>query len=117
MLFHPPNVNGWEDGAWLDTTTMRGRWMIVYYQLKRSLIIGEAAAAYDYAETSDQAVSRALEFWGDPPFSEASKDALGQWGATCLPYTSDRLEASQARAMRQNALRQLIGASPDLQVC
>ncbi|HET9157644.1 MAG TPA: DUF1800 domain-containing protein, partial [Myxococcaceae bacterium] len=27
MLFYPPNVAGWDDNRWLDTNTMRGRWL------------------------------------------------------------------------------------------
>jgi hypothetical protein len=62
-------------------------------------------------------VARALAFWGNPSFSTASRTRLEQWAATCLPPTSDQQEAAQVRAVRQNALRQLVGASPDLQVC
>ena len=26
-LFFPPNVAGWDDNRWLDTSTLRGRWI------------------------------------------------------------------------------------------
>ena len=26
-LFRPPNVSGWDDARWLDTSTFRGRWI------------------------------------------------------------------------------------------
>jgi hypothetical protein len=112
-LFYPPNVNGWDDQAWLDTSTMRARWMLVQAVQADSQASG---ATYDSAESGVTAVARALAFWGNPPFSSASRTSLEEWAATCLPPTSDKQEAAQVRAVRQNALRQLIGASPDLQV-
>jgi hypothetical protein len=73
--------------------------------------------AYDADESPELAVSRALDFWGDPPFSAASRATLEQWSASCVAGAFDEQEAARVRAMRQNALRQLVGASPDLQVC
>ena len=29
-LFNPPNVSGWNDNAWLDTSTLFNRWRLVY---------------------------------------------------------------------------------------
>ena len=29
-LFYPPNVSGWNDNAWLDTSTLYARWRLVY---------------------------------------------------------------------------------------
>ena len=28
FLFYPPNVSGWDDRRWLDTSSWRGRWDI-----------------------------------------------------------------------------------------
>ena len=28
QLFYPPNVAGWDDNRWLDTNTLRGRWLL-----------------------------------------------------------------------------------------
>ena len=33
VLFWPPNVSGWDDTRWLDTSRMRARWNIVDYVL------------------------------------------------------------------------------------
>jgi uncharacterized protein (DUF1800 family) len=112
-LFHPPNVDGWNHEAWLDTSTMRARWMLVQAALAGTQVSG---STYDPAESAPTAVARALAFWGDPSFSSASRTRLEQWAASCLPPTSDPQEAAHVRAVRQNALRQLVGASPDLQV-
>ena len=27
QLFYPPDVSGWDDSRWLDTSTMAGRWV------------------------------------------------------------------------------------------
>ena len=118
-LFYPPNVSGWNDRAWLDTTTMRARWMMVFSMLKDSWIDMTSAAgrAYDPTETAPTAVARALAFWGDPPITAESRAALETWAASCLPAFVNQQEAAEVRVMRQNALRQLVGASPDCQVC
>jgi uncharacterized protein (DUF1800 family) len=118
-LFYPPNVDGWPADAWLDTTTIRARWLLVYHIITGSLVHPNSVqgSSYDPTETPEQAVVRALEFWGNPALSEASWACLVDWASTCLPIVGDAVEASKARAGRQNALRYLIGAAPDLQVC
>jgi hypothetical protein len=117
-LFYPPNVSGWNDSAWLDTTTMRARWMMVSSLLNDSWIDTASAAgrAYDPTESPSTAVARALAYWGNPAFSAESRGALESWAGRCLPVITTQLEASQVRAVRQNALRHLVGVSPDLQV-
>ena len=37
VLFWPPNVSGWDDTRWLDTSRMRARWNIVHYALDEHL--------------------------------------------------------------------------------
>ena len=37
VLFWPPNVSGWDDTRWLDTSRMRARWNIVDYVLDDDL--------------------------------------------------------------------------------
>ena len=34
MLFWPPNVAGWDDNRWLDTSRMRARWEAVYLRAR-----------------------------------------------------------------------------------
>jgi Protein of unknown function (DUF1800) len=118
-LFYPPNVDGWNHEAWLDTSTMRARWMLVQSLLDDSRIDpgSPAGLSYDPTESGPLAVRRALEFWGDPPFSDESRTILEEWAAACLPPAPTQPDRSRVRVVRQNALRQLVGASPDLQVC
>ena len=33
-LFWPPNVAGWNDNRWLDTSPMQARWSLVTYALE-----------------------------------------------------------------------------------
>src|SRR4051812_5779779 len=39
-LFRPPNVAGWDDGDWLDTSTVWGRWSLVYELLNGKQVSG-----------------------------------------------------------------------------
>ncbi len=36
MLFYPPNVSGWNDRAWLDTSTLYGRWVLANEALRHT---------------------------------------------------------------------------------
>jgi len=115
-LFYPPDVAGWDDSRWLDTSTIRGRWLMVRRALSgRNIETGAAQLAYSDTETPSAALNAALTFWGDPPVTAEAKASLGDFSATCLPAVMTANEQHTMRAMRQNALRQLIYTSPDLQ--
>jgi hypothetical protein len=114
LLFWPPNVSGWDDTRWLDTARMRARWNMV-----DELLTGTAVApgdpSYSPTETPEEALAAALAFWGEPEVLPAHRAEL-------LAF-AERTEASVIdpsgrpgpfRALRQNALLQLIGVSPDL---
>src|SRR5262249_30348015 len=61
QVFWPPNVSGWDDTRWLDTTRMRARWTIVAYVLETSHFdVWEDPPTYDPAETPEVAMERAL---------------------------------------------------------
>lgn len=120
-LFYPPNVSGWDDTAWIDTGTFRGRWNAVRYATNADLLDpGNAAekAAQDGAETSAQAVQKALAYWGNPSFGKASTRVLTQFSDQVgVEADSADWKKSSHRMMRQNALRTLIAMSPDQQTC
>jgi uncharacterized protein (DUF1800 family) len=107
-LYWPPDVGGWDDTRWLDTCTMQGRWATVYFLLRPHLTVWNT---YDASETADQAVDAALKFWGDPPITGASRTVLLDYASSSVGAAPD----SAACAQRQNALRQLIGSSPEYQ--
>jgi uncharacterized protein (DUF1800 family) len=115
QLFYPPNVSGWNDQAWLDTATLRGRWSIVY-EVLRSEYIDPWNAGYPETETPQQALDAALAYWDRPALTDDTRDELLRH-ATALPGPLPSWEQGPMRAERQNALRHLIATSPDLQTC
>jgi hypothetical protein len=113
QLFYPPNVGGWDDTRWLDTATWRGRWWIAQYVLDRhALDPGHAQQPYDAKKLFDHA----RRFWNNPPLGTATQHALQTFAGRAL---HDAKGASWKReqypVMVQNALRQLIAVSPELQ--
>jgi hypothetical protein len=113
QLFYPPNVAGWDDTRWLDTATWRGRWWIAQYVLDRyALDPGHADQPYD----ANALLRGALRFWHDPALGRATQHALHTFAHRAL---ADAKSASWKReqypVMVQNALRQLIAVSPELQ--
>jgi uncharacterized protein (DUF1800 family) len=116
-LFYPPNVSGWDDSRWLDTSTVRGRWQIANEAIAGRTLRDSAADDYDATETAQAALSSAQAFWSDPALTGETNGVLLDFAANCLPSSMADWEQHVYRAMRQNALRQLIASSPDLQTC
>jgi uncharacterized protein (DUF1800 family) len=113
VLFYPPNVAGWDDDRWLDTATWRGRWWTAQNVLRPyALDPGKASQPYD----AQKLVDGALAFWRHPALGEQTKAALLRFAQASL---NDAAGASwkkkQYPVMVQNALRQLIAVSPELQ--
>ena len=114
-LFRPPNVSGWNDSRWLDTSTFRGRWIAANEIAGYDVIDDEAA--YDAAEAPKPAVQKAMQFWGNPLVSNATRKSLVRYaGAAGAAATADWQQES-FRLLRQNALRLLIATSPEMQTC
>jgi uncharacterized protein (DUF1800 family) len=112
QLFYPPNVSGWNDRAWLDTSTLYGRW----YLANQVLTPGERTASH-YAgstETGAQALAAAIAHVGSPVLSPGALGVLQSFADQPLPV-GETNEAGY-RALRQNALRTLVATSPDFQV-
>ena len=120
-LFRPPNVSGWDDSMWLDTSCWRGRFEVAMYAIAKpgewSGSVDPWHGSYSATEDPETAVGRALEFLNNPAITADTKDALLAFARTCLPATMAKWEQVPFRAMRQNALRQLIATSPDYQTC
>ena len=114
-LFYPPNVAGWNDNAWLDTSTLYARWRLVY-----DVIDDDAPPSngtYSATETPAQALDSALAYWGGPPLRDDSRQVLLNAATAAVPASTTGNSARNKRAQRQTALRHLIAASPDLQTC
>jgi uncharacterized protein (DUF1800 family) len=112
-LFLPPNVSGWDDSRWLDTSRMRARWNIVTYALE-GISVDPWGDDYNPAETADEALARALASWGNPALREEHRAELLDLARRSENLAIANWQRGPYRGMRQNALLQLIGVSPDL---
>ncbi len=118
LLFYPPSVAGWDFGAWIDTSTLRGRWEVANYVTDATYVDpwSNTAAPYDPVETPAAALAKALDYWGAPVISDSSMARIKAFAATAVAGATADWEQSPYRAMRQNALRMLIATSPDMQL-
>jgi hypothetical protein len=116
QLFWPPNVSGWDESRWLDTSTMRARWLIVTYVLEGGGYADAWEAPYDEAESVDAALNSALGHWGWPALRQEHQRELHGLATRVERLTVADWQESPYRALRQNALRQLIAVSPDMQL-
>jgi hypothetical protein len=113
QLFWPPNVSGWDDSRWLDTSRMRARWHLVTYVLEE-VSTDPWNEPYKVDETPKEALARALAGWGSPALSEEHRAELLDLARRSESLIVASWQKEPYRAMRQNALLQLIGISPDV---
>lgn len=118
-LFDPPNVSGWNDEMWLDTGTFRARWIAAREVWDRfALDPGSKKNLRAYRdEKASEAVRRAVAFWGDPTLSSKTLKQLIGFSRRCDRLADREWKTEPYRVMRQNALRMMIAASPDLNTC
>jgi uncharacterized protein DUF1800 len=115
QLFYPPNVAGWDDNRWLDTNTLRGRWLVTTGVLDdRHVEVWDGS--YDPAEQPEPALDAALATWDYPPLRKEQQDELLRFSGSAFPGSLANWQQIAYRALRQNALRQLIAVCPDLQL-
>ncbi len=113
QLFYPPNVAGWDDTRWLDTATFRGRFIAVQRILNdRKLDPGKAKKP----ETAETALENALKFWNEPELSAPTRRVLLSFAKHAIA-SAGKADWKQVQypVLVENALRQLIAVSPDLQ--
>jgi uncharacterized protein (DUF1800 family) len=115
LLFWPPNVSGWDDDRWLDTSRTRARWHMITYAVE-DLWVDPWNEPYDAAEAPEPALDAALAHWAYPPLRVEHHDELLRFSRNAWTGVVAGWQQAPARAMRQNALRQLIAISPDLQL-
>jgi len=111
-LFWPPNVSGWDDARWLDTSRMRARWNMVTYALEE-VSVDAWNDDYSTTETPEEALARAVAAWGSPELRSEHREELLDFGRRSETLILANWQKGPYRALRQNALLQLIGVSPD----
>jgi uncharacterized protein (DUF1800 family) len=111
LLFYPPNVAGWDDDHWLDTASFLARWEIASRVLRPSVLKTSEKAPLD----AKRLVKRAHGFWGNPPLSSHTHHVLHSFAARALADADHQWKKKQYPPLVENALRQLIAISPDLQ--
>jgi Protein of unknown function (DUF1800) len=112
VLFRPPNVSGWDDTRWLDTSRMRARWNIVDYALE-GIQVDAWNDPYPATETAEEALARALGSWGSPSLRPEHQAELLDFARRSERLILANWQKAPYRGLRQNALLQLIGVSPD----
>lgn len=113
--FDPPNVAGWNEVRWLDTSTFRGRWTAANRLLRDEDI--DPDDDYPATETPDEAIAQALAYWSNPTLSAATRAELVNFCQRVEAAATQSWQQDYFRALRQNALRMLIATSPDLMAC
>jgi uncharacterized protein (DUF1800 family) len=115
-LFYPPNVAGWNEDRWLDTSTFRGRWMSANYAA-RPYALDPGGDAGSLPMNAGQLLSRALAFWGNPRVGDRSRAALLGFAQAALSDADQAWKRAQYPVLTLNALRMLVAISPDFQTC
>jgi uncharacterized protein (DUF1800 family) len=116
LLFYPPNVSGWNDSRWLDTSTFRARWHLAGRVLRKHAIHPEKHKGYDLPSDPDKLVNRALEFWGSPGVTDETRATLLRLAQrTMAAAVADDYRQKAFPAMALNALRHLVAVSPEMQ--
>jgi uncharacterized protein (DUF1800 family) len=111
-LFWPPNVSGWDDNRWLDTSRMRARWNMVTYALEE-VSVDAWSDDYSTTETPEEALARAVAAWGSPELRSEHREELLDFSRRSEKLILANWQKGPYRALRQNALLQLIGVSPE----
>ncbi len=113
-LFYPPNVAGWDDQRWLDTSTLRGRWTAANYTA-RPYALDTDTMSGKLPVDADKLVARALAFWGNPTVSTGGRRALRAFAHTALGDANANWKRDTYPVLIVNALRILVAVSPDYQ--
>jgi hypothetical protein len=120
QLFYPPDVSGWNDAAWLDTSTWLARYQLPTYAFNppdRWIGSVDPWAGYSRTEDPEEALASAVAYLDHPSLRDGQRRVLLAFAERCLPATMSSREQWVLRAMRQNALRQLVATGPDFQTC
>jgi uncharacterized protein (DUF1800 family) len=111
-LFYPPNVAGWDDTRWLDTATYWARWEIASHAIRPHVLDSDKARLPGDAT---KLIRRAESLLGKPTVTGQTHAALKSFARTALADADENWKKRAYPALIENALRQLLASSPDLQ--
>jgi hypothetical protein len=92
---------------------MRARWNLADFVLD-GISVDAWGRPYSTTETPEEAVARAVASWGSPALHEEHRAELLDFAQRTEKLILANWQKGPYRALRQNALLQLIGTSPDL---
>ncbi|MBV8258428.1 MAG: DUF1800 domain-containing protein [Actinobacteria bacterium] len=103
-LFYPPDVSGWDDTRWLDTSTFRARWFIAAKALTPYRLDERVTAP---RKKATDLLAAALHLFAEPSLLPTTQHAL-------VAFADSAQQVANPHVV-ENALRQLIAVSPELQ--
>ncbi len=85
QLFYPPNVMGWVQDSWLNTSTFQARWMIARQALQNDALNPDDTPSHERPPSDPSAlVDWALGWWGNPSVSTQTRGALLSYAQTTM---------------------------------
>lgn len=114
QLFYPPNVAGWDYTHWLNTATFLGRWTVAGQVLQGRQLNPSHPPAGPPADAATL-LQQALAFWRDPALTPTTEAVMLDFADRALGDANAEWEKQAYPVLVENALRQLIAVSPDLQ--
>jgi hypothetical protein len=117
QLFYPPNVSGWDDTRWLDTSTFRARWLIARRALQKHSFSPDHATPGERPPADPVVlVNKALGWWNSLNVSPHTRAALLDYATKTMAATiADDNRQKSFPIMTYNALRHLAAVSPEMQ--
>jgi uncharacterized protein (DUF1800 family) len=115
LLFYPPNVSGWNDDRWLDTSTFKARWDLAGRVLKKHSFDPEKARRGAAPSDPEALVDKAAAFWGISLTPQTRGALLDYARKTMGAAIADDNRQKAFPPMAFNALRHLVAASPEMQ--
>ena len=97
QLFRPPNVSGWDDNRWLDTSRMQARWLTTTYALDEHYFDPWNGPDYDLDEAPAPALDRALAIWDYPPMRSEQQNELLRFSQNAFPTSLANWQRSPYR--------------------
>jgi hypothetical protein len=118
QLFYPPNVAGWDDNRWLDTSTYRGRWYVAAYALAKSAIDeNKPGTNGQFPADAAKLLDQAVKSLGSPTLEDGARAVLLDFGQRALADAGADWQLRTYPILIYNAMRQLILTAPEAQTC